>query len=135
LVLFWKQMYQEPLVLLVSPQAPQRGRTGLWFVTAYCRRRGMEDVTRNSKQQFSLEQFLLRSWRSISRLLCFVGLAFYWLNSWGEESYSKLLEPLFNHPSRLPKNVRYLFNRLAGQISQLLRPERKIPLCDYYDTG
>ena len=135
LVLFWIQKDHEPLMLLVSPQARKKGRTGWWFVKAYRRRWGVEDATRSIKQQFSLEQFLVRSWRSICRLLCFVGLAFYWLNSWGEESYNNLLERLLNHPSRLPKQVTYLFNGVASQIRQLLRPKLKIPLCGYFDTG
>jgi hypothetical protein len=106
---FGNKYIKNPWYYLVSPQVRKKGRTGWWFVKAYRRRWGVEDATRSIKQQFSLEQFLVRSWRSICRLLCFVGLAFYWLNSWGEESYNKLLEPLLNHPSRLPKQVSYLF--------------------------
>jgi hypothetical protein len=115
------------LMLLVSPQARKKGRTGWWFVKAYRRRWGVEDATRSIKQQFSLEQFLVRSWRSICRLLCFVGLAFYWLNSWGEESYNKFLESLFNHPSRLPKQVTYLFNAVASQNSPITAAKNKNP--------
>jgi hypothetical protein len=114
-------------MLLVSPQTRQTECTELWFVNAYRRRWRVEDATRSIKQQFSLEQFLVRSWRSICRLLCFVGLAFYWLNSWGEESYHKLLEPLLNHPSRLPKQVTYLFNAVASQNSPIAAAKTKNP--------
>ena len=38
LVVHWKTPDSEPLMLLVSPQARQPGRTAMWFARAYRRR-------------------------------------------------------------------------------------------------
>jgi hypothetical protein len=75
----------QPLLLLVSPPARRPRRTGRWFVRAYRRRWGVEDATRGIKQQFNPESFLVRSWRSIRRLLWLVAWSLWWLNLWGEE--------------------------------------------------
>lgn len=125
LVVHWHWPNSErPLLLLVSPRARRRGRTGRWFVKAYRRRWGVEDGTRGIKQQFALESFLVRSWRSIRRLLCLVAWAFWWLNLWGEESFCRLREALWRHRWRLDKKVLYLFDWIA----QMLHPRPKIPL-------
>jgi hypothetical protein len=76
LVLFWIRKDHEPLMFLVSPQAQKKGRTGWWFVNAYRRRWRVEDATRIINQQFSLEQFLLRSRRSICRYPMLRGIGF-----------------------------------------------------------
>lgn len=73
-----------PLLLLVSPAARGRGRTARWFAKAYRRRWGVADATRGVKQPFAVASFLVRSWRSIQRLLGLVAWAFWWLNRWGE---------------------------------------------------
>jgi hypothetical protein len=122
-------------MLLVSPQTRQTECTELWFVNAYRRRWRVEDANGSSINSFLWNNFYCVAGVVFVDILCFVGLAFYWLNSWGEESYNKLLESLFNHPSRLPKQVTYLFNALASQIRQLRRPKIKIPLCEYFDSG
>jgi len=129
LVVHWRWPDSErPLLLLVSPRARRRGRTGRWFVKAYRRRWGVEDGTRGIKQQFALESFLVRSWRSIRRLLWLVAWAFWWLNLWGEEGWERLREALRNHPWRLPKDVTYLFDWIAQMLHELLHPRPKIPL-------
>jgi len=135
LVLCWRMPETAPLMLLVSPQARKLGRNGAWFVRAFRRRWGAEDATRGIKQCFHLEKFLVRSWRSIRRLLYLVAIAFSWLNFWGQESYTPLREALINHPWRLPKRVTYLFGWLAAQISLFLHPKPKIPPLGYFDTG
>lgn len=135
LVLSWKFPDSCPLMLLVSPQARRRGRLGVWFVRAYRRRWGVEDATWGIKQRFHLEQFLVRSWRSIRRLICLVALAFFWLNLWGEKRYQGLRQAFLRHPWRLPKEVTYLFDWLATQISRFLHPRPKIALHGYFDTG
>jgi hypothetical protein len=77
LMVHWRWPGSErPLLLLVSLRTRRRGRMGRWFVKAYRRRWGVEDGTRGIKQPFALESFLLRSWRSIRRLLCLVSWAF-----------------------------------------------------------
>jgi hypothetical protein len=63
-------------MLLVSPQTRQTECTELWFVNAYRRRWRVEDATRIVNQQFSLEQFLLRSRRSICRYTMLRGIGF-----------------------------------------------------------
>jgi hypothetical protein len=135
LVLFRRLPGSEPLMVLVSPKARRPGRTGGWFVRAYRRRWGVEDATWGIKQRFHLEQFLVRSWRSIRRLLYFVALAFYWLNLWGEDRYQSLRDAFLAHPWRLPKEVTYLFDWLATQIGRLLHPKPKITPLGYADTG
>jgi hypothetical protein len=126
LVLHWRRGDSKPLMLLVSPAARLAGRTGTWFVKAYRRRWGVEDATWGIKQRFHLEQFLVRSWRSIRRLIALVALAFYWLNLWGDDGFQKLREAFLRHRWRLPKKVTYLFDWLATQIHLLLHPKPKI---------
>jgi hypothetical protein len=123
LVVGWRYPNSDrPLVLLVSPAARRRGRTGRWFVKAYHRRWGAEDATRGIKQQFTVEQFLVRSWMSIRRLLWLVAWAFWWLNLWGEKRFEPLRTALLRHPWRLPKEVTYLFDWIARMIHHLLHP-------------
>ena len=127
LVVGWRYPNSErPLVLLVSPAARRPRRTGRWFVKAYQRRWGVEDATRGIKQQFTLEQFLVRSWMSIRRLLWLVAWAFWWLNLWGEERFEPLRTALLCHPWRLPKEVTYLFDWIARMIHQLLHPHPQL---------
>ena len=128
LVMHWRRYDSSPLLLLVSPQARRAGRTAAWFVRAYRRRWGVEDATRGIKQQFHLESFLVRSWRSIARLVWLVAWAFWWLNLWGTDSYEELREALLAHPWRLPKEVVYLFDWIATQIQRLLHPRPHFPL-------
>jgi len=118
----------QPWLLLVSPKARRPRRTGPWFVRAYRRRWGVEDATRGIKQHFCLESFLVRSWRSIRRLLWLVAWAFFWLNLWGEGRFTRLREALLNHPWRLPKEITYLFNWIAQMIHELLHPRPKLQL-------
>lgn len=133
LVVGWRYPNSEhPLVLLVSPAARRRGRSGRWFVKAYYRRWGVEDATRGIKQQFTLEQFLVRSWMSIRRLLWLVAWAFWWLNLWGDERFERLRTALLRHPWRIPKEVTYLFNWIARMIHELLHPQ---PRWTEGDTG
>jgi IS4 transposase len=91
-------------------------------VRAYRRRWGVEDATRGIKQHFRLESFLVRSWRSIARLLWLVAWAFWWLNLWGEQRLAALREALLSHPWRLPKAVTYVFDWIARQVHDLLYP-------------
>jgi hypothetical protein len=135
LVVFWRVVHHEPLMLLVSPRARRAGRTGWWYVQAYRRRWGVEDANRGIKQRFHLEHFLVRSWRSLCRLICLVALAFFWLNLWGEEEYARLREAFLHHPWRLPKTVTYLFDWLATQIGLFLHPKPKFLANGYFDTG
>lgn len=135
LVAYWGLPTSEPLLMLVSPQARRPGRRGKWFVNAYRKRWGAEDATRGIKQCFRVEDFLVRSWRSIRRLMLFVALAFWWLNLWGNEGYQKLCEALMKHPWRIAKRVTYLFDWLAVQISRLLHPKPKLSALGYFDTG
>lgn len=126
-VIHWRYPRSEqPWVLLVSPAARKPRRTGAWYVRAYARRWGAEDATRGLKQQFELEWFLVRSWMAIRRLLWLVGIAFYWLNLWGESSFERLRTALLNHPWRLPKEVRYAFNWIARMLHELLHPHPKL---------
>jgi hypothetical protein len=120
LVPHWKRPDHSPLMLLVSPAARLATRTGTWFVKAYHRRWGVEDATRGIKQRFQLEQFLVRSWRSIRRLIGLVAIAFYWLNLWDHETFRK---------------VTYLFDWLATQIHYFLHPKPKIDLNPLNDSG
>jgi len=131
LVASWRRPGSEPLMLLVSPQARRGGRTAKWFVRTYRRRWGVEDATRGIKQQFRLESFLVRSWRSIRRLICLVAIAFFWLNLWGEDRFTNLCEALFNHPWRFSKEVTYRFDWIAYQIRDILHPRPTFAL----DTG
>ena len=129
LVVGWRYPGSDrPLVLLVSPAARRPQRTGRWFVKAYLRRWGVEDATRGIKQQFTLEQFLVRSWRSIRRLLWLVAWAFWWLNLWGEERFEPLRTAMLRHPWRLPKEVTYLFDWIARMIHALLHPHPRVTL-------
>jgi hypothetical protein len=127
-VAHWRRPDAEPLLLLASPAARRPGRRAEWFVKAYRKRWGVEDATRGIKQRLALEGFLVRSWRAIRRLLVLVAWAFYWLNLWGEERYDRLREAVLNHPWRLPKEVTYLFDWIAGQIRLLLHPR---PILDF----
>lgn len=135
LVLHWKRGDSKPLLLLVSPAARLPGRSGAWFVKAYHRRWGVEDATWGIKQRFHLEQFLVRSWRSIRRLIALVALAFYWLNLWGDDGFQSLREAFLRHRWRLPKEVTYLFDWLATQIHLLLHPKPKITTNNEKHTG
>lgn len=129
LVIGWRVPGSErPLVLLVSPKARRGGRTGKWYVRAYHKRWGVEDATRGIKQQFAVEEFLVRSWVSIRRLLWLVAWAFFWLNLWGEESFERLRAALVNHPWRLRKVVTYLFDWIATMLRELLHPHPKLLL-------
>jgi hypothetical protein len=126
LVVHWRKPGAEPLLLLASPLARRRGRRAEWFVKAYRRRWGVEDATWGIKQRFHLEKFLVRTWRSIRRLLCLVAVGFFWLNLWGEERFDELREALSSHPWRLPKRVTYLFDWIATLIQQLLHPRPRL---------
>jgi hypothetical protein len=127
LVVGWRYPHSErPLVLLVSPAARRRGRTGRWWVRAYHRRWGVEDATRGIKQQFQVEAFLVRSWCAIRRLLWLVAWAFWWLNLWGEPGFARLRQPLIDHPWRLPKEVIYLFDWIASMLRAFLHPHPKL---------
>jgi hypothetical protein len=129
LVVGWRVPNSErPLVLLVSPQARRAGRTGRWYVRAYRRRWGVEDATRGIKQRFCLEGFLVRTWMALRRLLWLVGLAFWWLNLWGELGYAELRAALWKHPWRLPKEVVYEFDWIAWMIRWLLHPRPRLPV-------
>jgi hypothetical protein len=128
LVVHWRWPGGKPLLLLVSPAARRPGRRAEWFVKAYRKRWGVEDATRGIKQQFHLEAFLVRSWRSIRRLLVLVAWAFWWLNLWGEERFEPLRRALLNHPWRLPKKVIYLFDGVAHMLHHLLHPRPKVQL-------
>jgi len=128
LVVHWRRWGREPLLLLVSPAARRPGRHAAWFAKAYRRRWGGEDATRGVKQVFAVELFLVRSWRSIRRLLCLVAWAFWWLNLWGEEDYAAWLAALRDHPWRLPKEVVYVFGWIATQLHFLLHPRPRIEM-------
>jgi hypothetical protein len=123
LVIGWRVPDSErPVVLLVSPDARRPGRTAKWFVRAYHRRWGVEDATRGLKQKFTLEQFLVRSWTAIRRLLWLVAWAFWWLNGWGEDRFDRLRRALMNHSWRLKKKVTYQFDWIASMLRELLHP-------------
>ena len=115
-------------MLFRSPAARRPGRHAAWFAKAYRRRWGVEDATRGVKQVFAVELFLVRSWRSIRRLLCLVAWAFWWLNLWGEEDYAAWLAALRDHPWRLPKEVVYVFGWIATQLHFLLHPRPRIEM-------
>jgi DDE family transposase len=132
LVVGWRYPNSErPLVLLASPPARRRGRVGRWFVRAYRGRWGAEDATRGIKQHFSLEAFLVRTWCAIRRLLWLVAWAFWWLNLWGEEGFTRLCGALMNHPWRLRKRVVYRFDWIATMLRELLHPHPNLN----YNTG
>jgi hypothetical protein len=127
LVVGWRYPNSErPLIVLVSPAARGRGRTARWFVRAYLRRWGVEDATRGIKQHFTLEAFLVRTWRAIRRLLWLVAWAFWWLNLWGGDGFARLRDALMHHPWRLPKKVVYLFDWIATMLRELLHPHPKL---------
>jgi hypothetical protein len=90
LVVHWHKPDAEPLLLLASPAARRPARRAEWFVKAYRKRWGVEDATWGIKQRLTLEHFLVRSWRSIRRLLWLVAWVFFWLNLWGEDRYQRL---------------------------------------------
>lgn len=123
LVVHWRRPESEPLMLLASPAARRPGRRAEWFVKAYGKRWGVEDATWGIKQRLSLESFLVRSWMGIRRLLWLVAWSFFWLNLWGEDRFERLRTALLNHPWRLPKEVKYLFDWIATQIGHLLHPK------------
>jgi hypothetical protein len=132
LVVGWRVPGSErPLVLLVSPAARRRGRTGKWYVRAYHKRWGVEDATRGIKRHFVVEAFLVRSWMSIRRLLWLVAWAFWWLNLWGEASFERFRAAVVDHPWRLAKKVTYLFDWIATMLRELLHPHPKLSA----DTG
>lgn len=131
LVMHWRRAGSEAFLLLVSPQARRPSRRAEWFLKAYRRRWGVEDATRGVKQVFELEQFLVRTWRAIRRLLTLVALAFFWLNLWGEDRFTTLRTALVNHPWRLPKEVTYVFSWIATQIQQILHPR---PILEFQQT-
>jgi hypothetical protein len=132
LVVGWRYPGSDrPLVLLASPAARRRGRTGRWFVKAYLRRWGVEDAARGIKRRFALEAFLVRSWRAIRRLLWLVAWAFWWLNLWGEAGFGRLRAALLGHAWRLRKPVAYLFDWIAAMLRHLLHPHPRFNL----DTG
>ncbi len=136
LVVHWRwPRSSEPLLLLVSPAARRPRRVGRWFVKAYGRRWGVEDATWGLKQRLHLESFLVRSWCAIRRLLWLVGWVFFWLNLWGDERYAPLRQALLEHPWRLPKEVTYLFDWIALQISRLLHPKPIFGLRQELETG
>ena len=118
----------KPLVLLVSPAARRPGRTAGWFVRAYHRRWGVEDAIRGIKQHFAVEEFLVRTWRAIRRLVWLVAWAFWWLNLWGEEGFERLRTAVMTHPWRLAKTVTYLFDWIASMLRELLHPHPKLSL-------
>jgi hypothetical protein len=127
LVIGWRVPNSErPLILLVSPDARRPGRTAKWFVRAYHRRWGVEDATRGLKQKFTLEQFLVRTWCAIRRLLWLVAWAFWWLNAWGDERFDRLRQTLMNHSWRLKKPVTYLFDWIASMLRELLHPHPQL---------
>lgn len=127
LVIGWRVPDSErPLILLVSPHARRPGRTAKWFVRAYHRRRGAEDATRGLEQKFTLEQFLVRTWCAIRRLLWLVAWAFWWLTLWGDERFGRLREAVLAHSWRLQKPVTYLFDWIASLPRQLLHPHPKL---------
>jgi Transposase DDE domain len=127
LVVGWRVPHSDrPLMLLVSPAARRAGRTARWFVRAYRRRWGVEDATRGIKQHFTLEAFLVRSWRAIRRLLWLVAWAFWWLNLWGEERFRRPRDALLSHAWRLRKKVVYLFDWIATMLRELLHPHPKL---------
>jgi hypothetical protein len=86
----------------------------------------VEDATRGIKPGFAVEQFLVRTWRAIGRLLWLVGWAFWWLNLWGEDGFAGLREALMSHPWRINKPVTYLFDWIATMLRKLLHPHPKV---------
>ena len=127
LVIGWRWRNSEhPLVLLVSPAARRPRRTARWYTRAYLRRWGVEDANRGLKQQFRLEQFLVRTWMAIRRLLWLVAWAFWWLNLWDDEAFDHLRDLIMNHAWRLRKKVTYQFNWIASFLRQILHPQPKL---------
>jgi len=43
---------------------------------------------------------------------------------WDEGKYQRLFQTFADHPWRLPKKVKHVFDCLAAQISQFLHPHR-----------
>jgi hypothetical protein len=87
-----------------------------------------KDLRCTAKQHFAVEEFLVRSWVSIRRLLWLVAWAFWWLNLWGAVSFERLRAALMNHPWRLRKVVTYLFDWIATMLRELLHPRPKVPI-------
>ena len=81
--------------------------------------------TTGIKQKSQVEQFLVRTWVAIRRLLWLVTWAFWWLNLWGEDQRQRLRNALMKHPWRL-KVVTYLFDWIATMLSELLHPHPKL---------
>lgn len=130
LAVHWRAKEAKPLMLLISPKARRRGRRAEWFVKAYRRRWGVEDATWGIKQRFHLELFLVRTWKSIRRLLWLVAMAFFWLNLWGEERFERLCKAILKHSWRLPKRAIYLFDWIALMIQRLLHPKPKLSFAE-----
>jgi hypothetical protein len=82
----------------------------------------VEDATRGIKQRFGVEQFLVRSWVAIRRLLWLVAWAFWWRNLWGEDGSERLRDALMKHPWRRKKPVTYLFDWIATMLRLRLHP-------------
>jgi hypothetical protein len=82
------------------------------------------EVPGQRRQRLHLEDFLVRSWMSLRRLLWLVAWVFFWLNLWGEPRYERLREALLNHPWRLPKEVTYLFDWIALRARPSIRPQK-----------
>jgi len=122
-VVQWRRPHAEPLRLLVSPAARRPGRRAAWFVKASHRRWGVEGATGGIKQRLHREDVLVRSWMSIRRRLWLVAWVFFWLDLRGAGGDDGLRQALLDHPRRLPKEVTYLFDWIARQISRLLHPK------------
>ena len=88
----------------------------------------LEDAIRGIKQHFAVEEFLVRTWRAIRRLVWLVAWAFWWLNLWGEEGFERLRTAVMTHPWRLAKTVTYLFDWIASMLRELLHPHPKLSL-------
>lgn len=95
---------------------------------AYHKRWGVEDAIRGIKQQFRVEEFLVRSWVSIRRLLWLVAWAFGWLNLCGADTFERLRAARMDHLWRLRKEVTYLFDGIATMLRELLHPRPKVPI-------
>lgn len=78
---------------------------------------------------------MVRSGRSIRRLIYLVVFAFFWPNLWGEDAHQSRRDVFLSHPWRLPKEVFYLFDWLANRISRFLHPRPKIAFLGYSETA
>lgn len=79
---------------------------GLCAGDSHRRRWRVEDATWGIKQRFCLERFLVRSRRSIRRLLCLVAWAFFCLNLHGWRNTSRFARPFLSIPGDYPKGSR-----------------------------